>query len=120
MLPSSPPTGLTRSEQAPCLRRTKQAQAPPPPRLSLSFYPPQFWLAYLRASPSSVATKIGSTSLFPPVRTDRLEAKLETIVDSVGNFFSGKDQLPWCDPDIVAVKIEVATIQGVGILWRGA
>ncbi|XP_072072858.1 mitochondrial fission 1 protein A isoform X4 [Arachis hypogaea] len=48
----------------------------------------------------------------------KLEAKLETIVDSVGNFFSGKDQLPWCDPDIVAVKIEVATIQGVGILWR--
>ncbi|XLR52087.1 hypothetical protein S83_002759 [Arachis hypogaea] len=33
-------------------------------RASLSFYPPQFWLAYLRASPSSVATKIGSTWLF--------------------------------------------------------
>ncbi|XLR68843.1 hypothetical protein S83_019515 [Arachis hypogaea] len=51
---------------------------------------------------------------------EKLEAKLKMIVDSVGNFFSGKDQLPWCDPDIVAVKIEVATIQGVGILWRGA
>ncbi|MED6169400.1 Mitochondrial fission 1 protein A [Stylosanthes scabra] len=32
----------------------------------------------------------------------KLEAKLGMIVDSVGNFFSGKDQLPWCDPDIVA------------------
>ncbi|QHO51048.1 Dynamin-related protein 4C [Arachis hypogaea] len=65
-------------------------------RASLSFYPPQFWLAYLRASPSSVATKIGSTvsrgstSLFPPVRTDRmrelgisLEENL-TIVDLPG------------------------------------
>ncbi|RYR26332.1 hypothetical protein Ahy_B02g060565 [Arachis hypogaea] len=27
--------------------------------------------------------------------------KLGMIVDSVGNFFSRKDQLPWCDPDIV-------------------
>ncbi|RYR34894.1 hypothetical protein Ahy_A10g049952 isoform C [Arachis hypogaea] len=45
-------------------------------RASLSFYSLQFWLAYLRASPSSVATKIGSavsrgsTFLLPPVRTD--------------------------------------------------
>ncbi|XP_072089330.1 mitochondrial fission 1 protein A isoform X2 [Arachis hypogaea] len=32
----------------------------------------------------------------------KLEAKHGMIVDSVGNF-SGKDQLPWCDPDIVAI-----------------
>ncbi|KAK7276694.1 hypothetical protein RIF29_17838 [Crotalaria pallida] len=32
----------------------------------------------------------------------KLEAKLGMIVDSVGNFFSGKDSLPYCDPDIVA------------------
>ncbi len=32
----------------------------------------------------------------------KLEAKLGMIVDSVGNFFSGKDPLPFCDSDIVA------------------
>nr|AFK45438.1 unknown [Lotus japonicus] len=32
----------------------------------------------------------------------KLEAKLGMIVDSVGQFFSGKDQLPWCDSDIIA------------------
>ena len=34
----------------------------------------------------------------------KLEAKLGMIFDSVGNFFSGNDQLPWCDSDIVAVS----------------
>ncbi|XP_072078988.1 uncharacterized protein [Arachis hypogaea] len=34
----------------------------------------------------------------------KLEAQLRMIVDSVSNFFSGKDQLPWCDPDIVALR----------------
>ena len=29
---------------------------------------------------------------------EKLEAKLGMIVDSIGNFFSGKDQLPLCDP----------------------
>ncbi|KAI4308167.1 hypothetical protein L6164_031269 [Bauhinia variegata] len=32
----------------------------------------------------------------------KLEAKLGMIFDSVGNFFSGKDHLPWCDRDIIA------------------
>ena len=30
------------------------------------------------------------------------EAKLGMIVDSVGQFFSGKDHLPYCDSDVVA------------------
>ncbi|XP_072066628.1 phosphoenolpyruvate carboxylase, housekeeping isozyme-like [Arachis hypogaea] len=69
--------------------RTKQAQAPPPLCLSLYFYPPQFWLAYLRASPSFVVTKIGSTvsrgstSLFPPVRTDKFLEPLELCYRSL-------------------------------------
>ncbi|KAK7300224.1 hypothetical protein RJT34_11064 [Clitoria ternatea] len=42
----------------------------------------------------------------------KLEAKLGMIVDSVGNFFSGKDHLPYCDPDIVAgCEREVAEAQ---------
>ncbi|KAK4278890.1 hypothetical protein QN277_016670 [Acacia crassicarpa] len=32
----------------------------------------------------------------------KLEAKLGMMIDSISNFFSGKDQLPWCDSDIVA------------------
>ncbi|XP_027332139.1 mitochondrial fission 1 protein A-like [Abrus precatorius] len=32
----------------------------------------------------------------------KLEAKLGMIVDSVGNLFSGKDHLPYCDSDIIA------------------
>ncbi|RDX69601.1 Mitochondrial fission 1 protein A [Mucuna pruriens] len=32
----------------------------------------------------------------------KLEAKLGMIVDSVGQFFSGKDYLPYCDSDVVA------------------
>ncbi|XLT02641.1 hypothetical protein HN51_051992 [Arachis hypogaea] len=54
----------------------------------------------------------------------KLEAKLGMIVDSVGNFFSGKDQLLWCDPDIVAIEegraVVVLQSPGAGIgseLW---
>ncbi|KAL9316010.1 hypothetical protein ACSQ67_017011 [Phaseolus vulgaris] len=32
----------------------------------------------------------------------KIEAKLGMIMDSVGQFFSGKDHLPYCDSDIVA------------------
>ncbi|KAL2582838.1 hypothetical protein AAZV13_14G032200 [Glycine max] len=32
----------------------------------------------------------------------KLEAKLGMILDSVGQFFSGKDHLPYCDSDVVA------------------
>ncbi|KAI4305942.1 hypothetical protein L6164_029267 [Bauhinia variegata] len=32
----------------------------------------------------------------------KMEAKLGMIFDSVGNFFSGNDHLPWCDRDIIA------------------
>jgi len=35
----------------------------------------------------------------------KIEAKLGMIMDSVGQFFSGKDHLPYCDSDIVAVCI---------------
>ncbi|XLS75637.1 hypothetical protein HN51_032502 [Arachis hypogaea] len=36
----------------------------------------------------------------------KLEAKLGMIVDSVGNFFSGKDQLPLCDPALNASGLD--------------
>ncbi|KAJ7960574.1 Mitochondrial fission 1 protein [Quillaja saponaria] len=32
----------------------------------------------------------------------KLEGKLATMFDSVGNFFSGSDHIPWCDGDVVA------------------
>ncbi|CDP08470.1 unnamed protein product [Coffea canephora] len=31
-----------------------------------------------------------------------MEAKMAKFFESVGNFFSGGDQIPWCDSDIVA------------------
>ncbi|XP_059665368.1 mitochondrial fission 1 protein A [Cornus florida] len=31
-----------------------------------------------------------------------MEAKIGQFFDSVGNFFTGGDQIPWCDADIVA------------------
>ncbi|KAA8549850.1 hypothetical protein F0562_001534 [Nyssa sinensis] len=31
-----------------------------------------------------------------------MEAKIGKFFDSVGNFFTGGDQIPWCDSDIVA------------------
>uniref|UniRef100_A0A5B6YWD7 Mitochondrial fission 1 protein n=1 Tax=Davidia involucrata TaxID=16924 RepID=A0A5B6YWD7_DAVIN len=31
-----------------------------------------------------------------------MEAKIGKFFDSVGNFFTGGDQIPWCDGDIVA------------------
>ncbi|MBA0700135.1 hypothetical protein Goari_001705 [Gossypium aridum] len=33
-----------------------------------------------------------------------MEAKVGKFFDSVTNFFSGSDQLPWCDADIIAVS----------------
>lgn len=33
-----------------------------------------------------------------------MEAKIGKLLDSVGNFFTGADQIPWCDGDIVAVS----------------
>ncbi|VFR02949.1 unnamed protein product [Cuscuta campestris] len=30
-----------------------------------------------------------------------MEAKIRNLFDSVGNIFSGGDQIPWCDSDIV-------------------
>ncbi|MBA0633292.1 hypothetical protein Godav_001914, partial [Gossypium davidsonii] len=32
-----------------------------------------------------------------------MEAKVGKFFDSVTNFFSGSDQLPWCDADIIAI-----------------
>ncbi|KAL6341847.1 hypothetical protein AAG906_038092 [Vitis piasezkii] len=32
----------------------------------------------------------------------KMEAKIGKLLDSVGNFFTGADQIPWCDGDIVA------------------
>ncbi|XLR35968.1 hypothetical protein S83_063868, partial [Arachis hypogaea] len=37
---------------------------------------------------------------------EKLEAKLGMIVDSIGNFFSGKDQLPLCDPALNASGLD--------------
>ncbi|XP_073027478.1 mitochondrial fission 1 protein A-like [Primulina eburnea] len=38
-----------------------------------------------------------------------MEAKFGKFIDSVGNFFTGGDHLPWCDPDvIVGCEREVA------------
>lgn len=34
----------------------------------------------------------------------KMEAKIGKLLDSVGNFFTGADQIPWCDGDIVAVS----------------
>ncbi|MBA0603568.1 hypothetical protein Gorai_003708, partial [Gossypium raimondii] len=34
-----------------------------------------------------------------------MEAKVGKFFDSVTNFFSGSDQLPWCDADIIAIRI---------------
>ncbi|KAK4482442.1 hypothetical protein RD792_009599 [Penstemon davidsonii] len=31
-----------------------------------------------------------------------MEAKIGEFFDSVGNFFTGGDQIPWCDSDIIA------------------
>ncbi|CAH9133274.1 unnamed protein product [Cuscuta epithymum] len=31
-----------------------------------------------------------------------MEAKINNFFESVGNFFSGGDQIPWCDSDIVS------------------
>ncbi|KAL7113509.1 hypothetical protein ACP275_04G065500 [Erythranthe tilingii] len=31
----------------------------------------------------------------------KMEAKIGELFDSVGNFFTGGDQIPWCDSDIV-------------------
>ncbi|XP_073290684.1 mitochondrial fission 1 protein A-like [Primulina huaijiensis] len=31
-----------------------------------------------------------------------MEAKFGKFIDSVGNFFTGGDHLPWCDPDVIA------------------
>jgi fission 1 protein len=32
-----------------------------------------------------------------------MEAKLGKAFESITNFFTGADQIPWCDRDIVAV-----------------
>jgi hypothetical protein len=32
-----------------------------------------------------------------------MEAKMTKFFDSVGNFFTGGDNIPWCDRDIIAV-----------------
>ncbi|XP_073146103.1 mitochondrial fission 1 protein A-like [Henckelia pumila] len=31
-----------------------------------------------------------------------MESKFGKFFDSVGNFFTGGDHLPWCDPDVIA------------------
>jgi hypothetical protein len=33
-----------------------------------------------------------------------MEAKMSRFFDSVGNFFTGGDNIPWCDRDIIAVR----------------
>ena len=34
-----------------------------------------------------------------------MEAKIGKFFESVGDFFSGGDQIPWCDSDIVVVSL---------------
>lgn len=34
-----------------------------------------------------------------------MDPKIKRFFDSVGSFFSGGDQIPWCDPDIILVCI---------------
>ncbi|QHN82339.1 uncharacterized protein DS421_20g694960 [Arachis hypogaea] len=99
-------------------------------RASLSFYPPQFWLAYLRASPSSVVTKIGSTvsrgstSLFPLVRTDRalvrkadqevvdmLPRSVEIVIGEVGDPATLKAAIEGCNKIIYCATAR-STITG--------
>ncbi|KAK9273638.1 hypothetical protein L1049_018448 [Liquidambar formosana] len=42
----------------------------------------------------------------------RMEAKIGKLWESVGNFFTGGDQIPWCDRDIIAgCEQEVAEAQ---------
>jgi hypothetical protein len=33
-----------------------------------------------------------------------MEAKMGRFFESVGNFFTGGDNIPWCDRDIIAVR----------------
>lgn len=33
-----------------------------------------------------------------------MEAKIGKFFESIGDFFTGGDQIPWCDSDIVAVS----------------
>ncbi|GAB4855996.1 Mitochondrial fission 1 protein A [Ancistrocladus abbreviatus] len=43
--------------------------------------------------------------LYPPLSlllVSRTEAKMAKFFESVGNFFTGDDQIPWCDRDIIA------------------
>lgn len=36
-----------------------------------------------------------------------MERKITNFFDSVGTFFTGGDQIPWCDSDIVVVSIHL-------------
>lgn len=40
-----------------------------------------------------------------------MEAKIGQFFDSVGSFFTGGDQIPWCDSDIVSVSHYVPIIE---------
>ncbi|KAJ4969963.1 hypothetical protein NE237_003062 [Protea cynaroides] len=43
-----------------------------------------------------------------------MEVKIGNFFDSVGSFFSGGDQIPWCDRDVIAgCEREVAEADGV-------
>jgi hypothetical protein len=33
-----------------------------------------------------------------------MEAKMGRFFESVGNFFTGGDNIPWCDRDLIAVR----------------
>lgn len=33
-----------------------------------------------------------------------MDAKIGKFFESVGNFFGGGDQIPWCDPDTISVS----------------
>lgn len=53
-------------------------------------------------SPPLLCHLLGSRS--PPTDNRSMEAKMERFFESVGNFFTGGDNIPWCDRDLIAVS----------------
>lgn len=45
-----------------------------------------------------------------------MDKKIGKFFDSVGSFFSGGDEIPWCDHDIVAVSIAITLFAFVPVL----
>lgn len=48
-----------------------------------------------------------------------MEAKIGKFFDSVGSFFSGGDQIPWCDRDIIGVSFLYFLLRVLGHRYIG-